>query len=785
MEEKEIDQLDRDFNIVLKSDNLSSLHELLEVYLETKIPNEINVSDLEDERTIKLWKKLMMKIENGDYNHFWKLITSTHSSLIILMRFSSKIYDIRELIEKREKFGLSSYEICSLIKGTHDQEYIKECIKDREKYGIDLNLIKGLIKETKDSYYIKECIEQREKFGIEKYEVKELLKCIKDVECIKSCIEDRKKLELDEENITYLIEETHDQKYIKECIKNRENLELNPYHVRDLIKATHDPEYIKECIKNREKFKLGSYYLTELIEETKDTKYIKECVENSENLGLFSHDIYELIKIIQDVGYIKECIENRERFGLKPYDIVSLIIATKDIDYIKGFVKIREKLKLEPYCVVRLVEATQDSKYIEDCIENKARFNFSSSDIESLIIATKDIEYIKKCVKNKEILELLTDPTKLILLSGDINYNIAEYEKKVYLRRESIEKLKIFTSKEKIKLPSEIKIGIEIETEGITDNSNKIEKKLEKTDWKVKEDFSLRNGTEVVSPILTGNLEQASNEIKSICAILNGMSQSVSKRCGGHIHIGADYLTNKQDWINLIEIWSNAEKMLYIISNKKGEIPREDITEYAQPISKKIEEAIKNGTINLEGEEDLKEFVNTIVKIQGARYSGINFCNLWSRGKNTIEYRLPNGTINPNTWIENINLFGGIIKISHELSEIQVKNEGQRSDKEKKLLENFKTLQTEYDEKKIAMALIELCICPEDRQIYIDRYNINSLLLEKSEDIKDEIMENVSKSKIGKKALTGKNSITGEEYKFSEAIIKQSLIEYNNDKSKN
>ena len=94
-------------------------------------------------------------------------------------------------------------------------------------------------------------------------------------------------------------------------------------------------------------------------------------------------------------------------------------------------------------------------------------------------------------------------------------------------------------------------------------------------------------------------------------------------------------------------------------------------------------------------------------------------------------------------------------------------------------------MQTEYDEKKIAKALIELCICPEDRQIYIDRYNINSLLLEKSEDIKDEIMENVSKSKIGKKVLIGKNSITGEEYKFSETIIKQSLIEYNNDKSKN
>ena len=39
--------------------------------------------------------------------------------------------------------------------------------------------------------------------------------------------------------------------------------------------------------------------------------------------------------------------------------------------------------------------------------------------------------------------------------------------------------------------------------------------------------------------------------------------------------------------------------------------------------------------------------------------------------KNTIEFRLANGTINPEMWIENANLFGGMVAISEELARIQ------------------------------------------------------------------------------------------------------------------
>lgn len=146
---------------------------------------------------------------------------------------------------------------------------------------------------------------------------------------------------------------------------------------------------------------------------------------------------------------------------------------------------------------------------------------------------------------------------------------------------------------------------------------------------------------------------------------------------------------------------------------------------------------------------------------------------MWENsGKNTIEFRLPNGTINPNTWIENINLFGGIVRRAHELSAIQEKTE-ERTEEERKMLENFEMLQTEQDEEQIARTLIELCITPEQRQVYMDRYTTNKPLLESHSDIKDAITSQISTNKIGKKVFTGKDGVNGVDYEQSASLLEQ------------
>ena len=91
----------------------------------------------------------------------------------------------------------------------------------------------------------------------------------------------------------------------------------------------------------------------------------------------------------------------------------------------------------------------------------------------------------------------------------------------------------------------------------------------------------------------------------------------------------------------------------------------------------KLSDEYAKATINLENENDLSNFIEEIQNVQKDRYSGLNLLNI-NNGKNTIEFRVPNGTINPDTWIENARLFGRIVEISQKLVEIEKKPEEER-----------------------------------------------------------------------------------------------------------
>ena len=80
-------------------------------------------------------------------------------------------------------------------------------------------------------------------------------------------------------------------------------------------------------------------------------------------------------------------------------------------------------------------------------------------------------------------------------------------------------------------------------------------------------------GLEVVSPILKDNKEDV-EDIYMVCNMLQEAKQEVGICCGGHVHIGSDYLTSKESYANFYEIWGNTERIMYIISNEKGTIPR-------------------------------------------------------------------------------------------------------------------------------------------------------------------------------------------------------------------
>ena len=524
-----------------------------------------------------------------------------------------------------------------------------------------------------------------------------------------------------------------------------------------LIKATEDPEYIKEkWLEDVKKMHaLGIYgdRAVALIKATGDPEYIKECLENVEKMQALYINGDRAVNLIKETGdseYIKEKwlenVKKMQALGIEGRNAVILIKATKDIEYIKKLLKNKEKTKalnIQDFHAIELIRTVEEKEpgYIK--------------------------EYIKNHIKNRKINELeSTFLAQVIIMTGDAEF-IDYCENSDVLNHETREILDRFTKMPPVTLPDKMTIGVEIESEGLA-SREEIAGIIGNLSWKLKPDDTLDDGIEAV-PLSGLTPSTAGDEIYRACKALCLSGQTISERCGGHIHIGADYLTDLQDWKNLRTIWNNTEKILYIISNRKGEIPRKGVLVYARPISGNDE--LKQEIINLENESDLEKFIVETKIIQGTRYSGINYCNVWRKEKNTIEFRLPNGTLDPTTWIENINLFGGLVRVSHELSEIMLKSEEQRTEEEKKMLYNYEVIQTEQDERKVAEALIGLCVSQEQMQTYLDRYDENSELLEKTPELNDRLNGQIRKNKIGQKTIP---TIGGEDFEeFSRKVSKE------------
>ena len=600
---------------------------------------------------------------------------------------------------------------------------------------------------------------------------------------------------------------------IKEIIEKYHNI-FRKHELVLCIIATEDVEFIKKCVEERKKYKLNSENIVQLIIETKDVEYIKNCVENGEELELKEKDVVSLIIATNDTQYIKTFIMKNRKYKLLSEDITDLILSTNDIEYIKSSIEDYQHL-LDASDLIRLIESTKDKEYMKFCLKNKhllagqvvylmeeigepdfIKEYLSDNDgklrfleCEGLVKATHDEEYIKDYLNTLIICDFFPEQTRVILsLLEEINdkqYVENYIEKRLGV---SIENSKVELTS--LEIPKGMTAGIEIESENYDGYINVFKKlNLYTGKWGVEKDVSLSRGMEVVSPILK-NGEDTVSDIYKICTLLEKCENDVSENCGGHVHIGADYLKNIDAYRNLLEIYGNNEKAIYLICNEAGKLPRFRIDEYATPISGKMESVLEEGEIDLRDESDIDTFISDLYEVQGDRYSGINFGNLYFNTKNTVEFRLANGTLDPNLWIENINLFGGIVNLAQDISEIHKKQDIQLTDEELRKLNLFEKLKSDdiSEEQKLEI-LLELVIKENRRENYMYRYKINSVLLEKNNDKQEDIESQVakksiilSKKKIGKHVLTGEEAITAPEYNLITSVIgrnMQNIIEQN------
>lgn len=218
--------------------------------------------------------------------------------------------------------------------------------------------------------------------------------------------------------------------------------------------------------------------------------------------------------------------------------------------------------------------------------------------------------------------------------------------------------------KNRLGLEQNITFGLEIEFEhAMYERVNEQINTFLHGTWKTKHDNSLDNGAEINSPILR-DTNEAWKDLNKVCQIITSLG-SIDTKSGGHIHIGAHVLGNKRDaWLNFIKLWSVYENIIYRFAYGNRLTARPTMLKYAEPMTKdfwRYYEQLKAENASYE---------SIISRLSYRRMQAVNFENVSRNNcnqfltKNTIEFRCPNGSMDPAIWQNNVNLFVNLLLYS-------------------------------------------------------------------------------------------------------------------------
>ena len=484
------------------------------------------------------------------------------------------------------------------------------------------------------------------------------------------------------ENIASYITKNHKTifKNIKEIIKVNPNVsEYDLKRVMEEIKSD-DIKYEYLCSISDI---MNHFYLEQTAMLFKDNKYAIKFYLNKIRYSKYS------------VDYVKRVLNDTAKsYFLKDFndeDKKSIILFIQDKNILKKYVN-------EPYlssCRSTITARTEDTNLILD----------KFTEIDSLTFKLNLITKVKNGDLKKMLICMLEDENLMeFLISNETTPSNNNFVKELY---------------ETTIIDPNITIGVELEAcnESIK-NFNKT--KTVFNDFNIKQDLSVKSGFEIVSPILHYNLTDM-NKLYQVCELLKKCNFYTDQSCGGHIHIGASYFTRKEDYYMLIYLYSNVENILYYITDKEGTVKRSSVEKFAMKSKEEYLKAIDEGLFD---KDHFKSKIkDTFDEINKDRYKGLNFKNVGSEYKNTIEFRMPNGEIEFTELLYNIKLFSRLIEMSHKLVEM---------DKTDIVKQKALRLSSTKDELEKLNILLEILFPnPNDRIIYLKRYKTNYALTQK------------------------------------------------------
>lgn len=257
-----------------------------------------------------------------------------------------------------------------------------------------------------------------------------------------------------------------------------------------------------------------------------------------------------------------------------------------------------------------------------------------------------------------------------ILISDDIkSISLSGCDKLTEMKGNDLQSLLLeldalyLTLRPKINIDKKITFGMEIEYENADwhEITNKIENLIYNnkilTRWRSGTDCTVSG--EVRSPICTDNI-QTWKDLKTVCESMKKEKANAFNCAGGHVHVGSPILTEDKDcWLRFLKVWTLYEKIIYRFSYGDKLFLREKGLTYAPPIAHDLYDLIVRE--NYDSYNIFRSILNDSRR-NAVNFNNVNYYDLLdTAGKNTIEFRCPNGSVEEVIWQNNVNLFTKIL----------------------------------------------------------------------------------------------------------------------------
>ena len=247
-----------------------------------------------------------------------------------------------------------------------------------------------------------------------------------------------------------------------------------------------------------------------------------------------------------------------------------------------------------------------------------------------------------------------------------------------FINKENCSDLKEFyiPYRKTLDLPDNVTFGLEVEFKMDPfndsyksnfideDNAARVFMKDIGYDYNYDVECEINNHIELVSPVLTDN-DKTWEELDNILTFIKNNDGYYSGKCGAHIHVGKNILNSNSAWLNFFKLWYVFEDDIFRFTN--GENYR--LRENGDYKAAKIANACKNIIKDYNTFKDIDISYLSSNKLVAVNFPSPlkceDFSNLLKTNSdpkannilNTVEFRSPNGTINPVIWQNNVNFF--------------------------------------------------------------------------------------------------------------------------------